>query len=468
MLLAALGGGACFGGGSDSTSTATPSAGATDGTATSTATATATVAAEVVFLDARPVEIVEGRAELPSELALVVQRDGELWRIHRTADGAVEERLLFDPFAFSSTRLLTYTAIQTTNPALPVGQLSITACSDGDCPRLGTASEDAVATIFESNDGGVSWVASPEFDGIARVVTGGGATGELVVERLAREGDSRTGRFEWWPSGRVLDPPAGWGGFGEPTVLAGGRVVWWAADGRLIDGEGRALLDLSDELSGGSVALGITVLANGDASRLAVTWQENPPTSQDGPLRWSIYTRAGDQYELDDLVEAIWTAAPVAWLSETTLLTTAEFDWEALGETGSELARPRLPVLFNIAEGTATAVDVPRNTLGEGWAVAAQLGPFAEINAGETDCLNLRTEASLEAGALRCIPHATLLVRLSPLDEEWVNVRTSDGVTGWVSGEFVRGGLGSATATATPEASATATPEASATPEADD
>ena len=88
-----------------------------------------------------------------------------------------------------------------------------------------------------------------------------------------------------------------------------------------------------------------------------------------------------------------------------------------------------------------------------------QRGPFAEIDAGEGDCLNLRTEASLEGRVLRCIAHAALLERLSPLGGEWVNVRTPDGIDGWISSEFVRGGNATAP---TPTATAQPTPEATA------
>lgn len=432
--------GCSFGdGGAEATASTSPTAVASGGgSPTSTPTVAATAAADVVFLDARPIEVVPGRAELPSDLALVVVRGGELRRIHRAPNGVIEERLLFDPFAYSSTRLMTFTGIQISGPALRPGQLAITACSTGDCPGLSAASADALATVFRSGDGGVSWTASTELDGVARVISGGGASGELVLQRLAREGDGRTDRFEWWPSGRVIDPPTAWNGEGEPAALPDGRLLWWTADGRLIDADGRAAVDLADELTGGSVAQGIAMLASEDGNRLAVTWQENPPDSRDGPLRWSIYRMANGEYELSDVIEPVWPGVPVAWLSDHELLSTAELDWTTLGEPASESVWPRLPVILDIVAGTATAIGVPGNTLGEGWAVAMQHGPFAEINAGEGDCLNLRAAPALDGGILRCLAHGALLERLSPLDGEWVNVRTSDGVDGWVSGEFVR------------------------------
>lgn len=443
-----------FGGGSDATPTAIPTTATPTSAPTSTVTSTATPQADVAFTNARPIELVAGRADLPSDLALIVVRGGELRRIAVPAGGGIEERLLFDPFAYSSTRLLTYMNVHTTGPALPSGQLVITACSSGDCPGLGTASEDALASVFESLDGGASWSAGSELNGVARVVSGGGVNAEALLERLPREGDGRTGRYEWWSSGRVIDPPTAWDGVTEPAVLPDGRDVWWTSDGRLVDADGRTLIDLEQELDGGSEARGIAVLARSDGAQLAVTWQEHAPGSADGPWRWSVYTVIGDRYVLSDILDAPFDAVPVAWLSDSTFLVTADLEWEALGEPASDAARPRLPVLIDVLDGTATALEVPGNTLGDGWAVAAQLGPFAEIAVGAGDCLNLRTAPSLDSGVLRCIADAALVERLTPLGS-WVHVRTSDGVEGWVSGEFVRGGPRDAT----PAPTATATPD---------
>jgi hypothetical protein len=411
----------------------------------------------VAFTNARPLEVVAGRAALPRELALVVVRGGELRRIAVPPGGGIEERLLFDPFAYSSTRLLTYLSLDATGLGLPPGQLVITACSTGDCPGLGTASEDALASVFESLDGGASWSAGSELNGVARVVSGGGVNGEALLQRLAREGDGRTGRFEWWSSGRVIDPPTAWDGMTEPAVLPDGRDVWWTSDGRLVDADGRTLIDLERELDGGSEARGIAVLASSTGERLVATWQEHAPGEAAGPWRWSVYTVIGDRYVLSDILEDPFKAVPVAWLSETTFLTTADLDWEALGEPASDAAMPRLPVVVDVLEGTATALEVPGNTLGDGWAVAAQIGTFAEIEVGAGDCLNLRTAPSLDSGVLRCIAHAALVERLTPLGN-WVHVRTSDGVEGWVSGKFVRGGPRDAMPTPTATAAATATP----------
>jgi len=448
----ALGSVAC--GGGDGDAPATPGASETAAPSGS-ATTTPTAVGGVTFLDVPTVELTAGRSELPADLALIVVRDGELRRFHRAPDGSLEERLLFDPFAYSSTRLLTYTGIQASGPMLPPGLLVITACSTGECPALGAASEDALATVFESVDGGGSWHETEEIDGVARVVTGGATSGEFVLQRLARDGDSRTGQFEFWPSGQVLDPPENRAAGSDPAALPDGRLLWWQPGGDLVDSSGNRVLALGEQLTGGSVARGLAVLPNSDGNQLLVTWQENPPEGTDGPLRWSVYTATGDGFELARTMEPIWVGVPVRWLSGTTVLTTAELDFAALGEADAGPERPRLPVVVDVVSGTATAIDVPGGTLGEGWAIAAQFGPFAEINAGEGDCLNLRTEASTEGTVLDCIAHGALVERLSPLDGEWVNVRTSDGRTGWVSGEFVRqqdsvpASAGTATATAT-------------------
>ena len=273
LLLAALAAvaAACSLGGGDAEPSTTPPP-TTEATATATpngAPPSTTPAADIVFLDARPVEIVEGRADLPADLALVVHRNGELWRIHRTPDGTLEERLLFDPFAYSSTRLITYWNISHLGPALPPGQLVIAACSTGECPALGAASEDALVSLFTSIDGGVSWTQGDELDGTALIATAAERS-SLVLQRLAREDDSRTGRYEAWPSGQVIDPPTA-AVTDSPPVMLDRLLTWWTAGGRLVDNEGNARLDLSAELSGGSVPRGIAALPNADASRLAVT-----------------------------------------------------------------------------------------------------------------------------------------------------------------------------------------------------
>lgn len=459
MLLAIGLGAAACGGDGDPTPTASPSptATATNGGGTGAATGTATPIAYVVFLDARPVEVLPGRAEFPRDLALVVRRSGELWRIHRAPDGTPEERLLFDPFAYSSTRLLTYWDTAHLGPALPPGQLAIVACTEGECLGQGTFSEDALVSFFTSIDGGASWAVSEPLDGTAIIATATGLD-SFVLQRLAREGDTRTGRFEQWPSGIVVDAPTAARSDRAP-VLLDRRLAWWTGDGRLIDDDGRTILDLGDELTGGSTGDGFAVLPNADASRLAVTWEERASEGSSGLWRWSVYERTPEgQYAVSDILEARPAAIPTVWLSDSSLLLNATLTLAELGEGGADQSA-RLPLVLDLDAATLTAIDVPGGTPGEGWAVAAQQGPFAEINAGEGDCLNLRTAPSLEGSPLRCIAHAALVERLSPLDGEWVNVRTSDGVTGWVSGEFVRGSPLAATPTPEATATATATPD---------
>lgn len=454
-LIAVVAAACSFGGDAEPTPNASRTATPSDessATSTSTPGIEATPTAEVAFLNARPVEVIAGRVELPSDLALIVVRDGELHRIHRSIAGEMEERLLFDPFAFAGTQLLTYPGLLVPSPALPAGQLAISVCTTGECPGLGAASEDALATVFRSIDGGVSWSAETELDGVASVVGGDGASG-LLLQRQPREGDERTDRLEWWPSGRVVDPPAARSPGRLAVALNDGRVGWWTTnDGQLVDATGRTLLDVGAELSGGSIGRGVGVLPNADGSRLAVTWVEQSPDGSTQAWRWSVYDLQNGRYEATDILDAPFQRLPAAWLSESTLLLSADLTWEALNEVAVTPELPRLPVILDIVRGTATAIDVPGGTLGSGWVVAAQFGPFAEVNAGEGDCLNLRTAPSLDSGVLRCIAHATLLEGLSPIDRNWVLVRTSDGVDGWLSGEFLRRPRGMATpsATATP------------------
>ena len=447
-----------FGGGGDGTASPTTVEASATGTAAVAGSSTpgpttSTPASAAVLFNARPVEVVAGRIKLPSDLALVVSRSNELWRIHRAPNGEIEERLLFDPFAYSGNRIVTFWNIHHLGAALTNGQLAIAVCTTGECGGLGPASEDALITVFRSTDGGVSWSASEELDGVA-LIAAGDSLGALILQRLARVGDSRTGRYELWPSGRAVDPPTAHTGARSPIVLDNGVIGWWAADGRLIDDNGATLLNLGDELTEGSLARRMAVLPNADRTRLAVTWIEMLPNDGTEAWRWSIYDLVDGRYEAVDIFEAAFQMIPTAWIDSSRLLINGDFP--------TADAFPRLPAILDVVAGTVTAIEVPGGTLGQGRAVALQVGPFAEIDVGAGDCLNLRTEADLGSGVLRCIADGVLLERLSPLAGGWVNVRTSDGVVGWASGEFVRRARPAATPSATAEPVETAQPSATA------
>ncbi|MDA0352634.1 MAG: SH3 domain-containing protein [Chloroflexi bacterium] len=427
MLLGALlGTVACsLGGGSDAGSpTATPAVGP-DGSATPAA----------VLSDAPTVEVRAAAEPLPGTVALILARDGELWRVHRGVGGELEERLLFDPFAYAGNQLLSFQDTNHLGATLPPGQLVIAVCTTGECPGSGASgSIDAVVTFFRSDDGGVTWESAGDLDGIATVVAGRGLD-SFLLERLPRTDDSRTGRIEWWPSGLIADPPATRDPGGDPITLGAGtlgdsEVAWWTTEGALVTGAGSTLLDLGAELSGGSRAHGVAVLPNVDATRLAVTWIETLPDGDAEAWRWSIYDRLGASYAVSTTLAAPFKMIPTAWLSSSTLLVN--------GDVVDTDGRRRIPLILDVTAHAVTPIDLAGFDLEGGWAVAVQLGPFAEINAGAGDCLNLRSEGSSAGRVLRCIADGALVERLSPLEGEWVNVRTADGRDGWISGEFVR------------------------------
>ena len=390
----------------------TPTAGATATPASPEARAT-----DVTLRESTLIELVAGR-ELPADLALIVSGSGfaGLHRIHRAANGEVEERTLFDAVSSGGTSLITYWNIHHRGPALPPGQLAIAVCTTGDCGAHGHAlTDDARTTIFRSWDGGVSWEESEELDGVV-VIAAGNHLDALVV----RQGSTDW----WWPSGQVIEPPsAGTRGYG-PESLGDDRIGWWTTGGTLVDALGRELLDLGAGLATGPLRRGIEVLPNADGTRLAVTWAEN------GSYYWSVHERSSDgRYERTHLLTLPdgQVAIPTAWLGRSVLLANLDLEFTV-----------RLPVMVDIDAARATPLEIPAGSLGKGWTVAAQVGPFAEVDVGEGDCLNLRPAPSLDDDPLRCIPHAVLLELISPPDGSWVNVRAADGVTGWVSSEFVR------------------------------
>lgn len=426
VLLAVLAGSGCSSGdnpaatvepAAEATSSATPTG--TEMVATAAATSEATpIATAEAGPQVEGVEIEQGWFELPVNVAIVIAAENRLVRRHRTIEGTIEERVLLDPEDHGPSTLVTYWNIHHVGPTLRHGQLAVAVCTSGECGEHGGGSEDARASILQSRDGGVTWQVS-ELDDLYLIAS---ATehDRLLISRLIREGRSNPEHFEWWPSGEEVERP--WetkGDFGA-HVLRDGTLTWWTRDGRLIDSAGRELLAL------GGGAQGTAVLPEPNGDRLAVTWQ------QSGEWRWSIAESSGEGYTLARTFAAPVSMLPTAWLGESRLLVNGDFTEEQLG------TRPaaRLAAVLDFGGATATLLPFGED-LGFGWAVAAQVGPFAEVNAGEGDCLNIRSGPSLNDEVLECVADGVLLEQLAPPGRRWSEVRAPSATVGWASNEFL-------------------------------
>ncbi len=203
-------------------------------------------------------------------------------------------------------------------------------------------------------------------------------------------------------------------------MLQDGTLAWWTRDGRLVDSGMAELLALGDG------AEGVAVLPESGGERLAITWQESEQ------WHWGIADPSGDGYELTRTFRAPVSMVPTAWLGESRLLVNGDFT-EA--QPGIRPAARLASVLdFAGAEATLTPFD---EDLGFGWAVAAQVGPFAEVRAGAGDCLNVREGPSLDDAVIECVADGVLLGQVGLPGPAWTEVRAPSGVAGWASSEFL-------------------------------
>ena len=393
-------------------SSATPTASVEATSAPSSVAATATAEAGPTV---EPVEIEQGWFELPANVAVVIAENERLVRLHRTIEGTIEERVLFDITEHGGTRVLSFGTFKA--PTSLQGQLAVSVCTGSGCGGMVTTSEVTNVTIFRSRDGGVTWEAN-ELDEVW-VIVEAEATDQLILRSLRPDGAATT-QFEWWPSGEAVERPIGDSRLRDPEILPDGQVAWWAPSGRLLDSDGSELLDLG---AGGD---GLSVLPEPGGKRLAVIWREF------GEWRWSVAEPAGAGYEITRTFAAPIPMAPVAWLGETQWLMTGNYR-----ETQLTIRDPgHLATVFDFS-GVPARVMPFGEDLGSGWAVAAQVGPFAEVRAGEGDCLNIRSGPSLDDEVLECVADGVLLAQVAPPGGDWTEVRAPSGVAGWASSEFL-------------------------------
>lgn len=370
-------------------------------------------------------DVVMGEAvPLSGELALIVTA-GE--RIRRDASGVVVTEALFEPWLWGASHAVTYWNIHYLGPTLPPGMLLITACTTADgCGGVEVAPAAARSAVYRSRNGGVTWEADEEFDAVYQVASTVSFDRALLA-RLPRGTEHQASHFEWWPGGEIVEPPQGWNSDRLPQVLPGGAVAWWLIDGRLVTTGGVTLVDLREQTDGGAPR-GIAVLPRLEGDRVAVTWEMTTADEPRGRWYWSIYEVVGSTFTHVSTYEAPSAMIPVAWLDPVRFLFNSTLD-----DVG------RLPAVMDLSTGEAAPIDIgPGRELGRGWVVSYQQGPFAMINAGAGDCLNVRQDPQSGALTLGCLAHGMLVQRISPAQDGWMRIRTPAGTEGWASTQYLQ------------------------------
>jgi hypothetical protein len=409
-------------------------------------------------------EITIGDAvEFPEDIALVVetgcwQCDGPataLVRVYRRPDGSIAQDVLFgvaqlnlpDDGDEQEPRIQAFAV----KP--DASEMAIAVCTTKECGWLGPAEAGAIAKLYRSTDGGVTWAESGDWP-LDHWMIGLAADGVLaghqtnIPEKPDDPGVTWPAQPEWefkvLPENRLIEPPAAAAAGEWPVVTDFGDVWWQAGGGRFIDTQGQPVL----ELPPGSRLGGV----HGDPKGgFVADW-------------WSdVYTPNGRHYlSLYDGGVPLATAEPVTFdaaliqaggyfdAKSGTLYASIDVPFSGL-PAPTPLIGGLVPALIDLVRGVAQPVPSPfidgtsilpnpRNRI-----VAVQRGPFARVT-GTGSCLNLRAEPSADAGVLDCLADGVLLLDVGPASglvlsptpvPPWVEVFTPAGEHGFVSGDFL-------------------------------
>ena len=208
-----------------------------------------------------PLEIGEP-AEFPDDVALIVETgcygcDGPtsgLLRVYRDAAGSFHRDTLFTVEQLGlGPRLVTDASggrdrtsrHMSMNYALSAdaSRAVVGVCTRGFCVELGDEpSADAQTTLFRSLDGGATWEQWGTLDGERRSYRHAGTTDVL----LARD-EGGPSRFEMFPGGEAIEPPADADALAWPLALPEGELLWPANDGRLLHSDGSVFVDIGGD-----------------------------------------------------------------------------------------------------------------------------------------------------------------------------------------------------------------------------
>ncbi len=331
-------------------------------------------------------------------------------------------------------------------------EMAVAVCVAKDCGWYDPAEGGAVARLYRSTDGGITWAESGDWP-LDHWIIGIASDGVLAGHQtnIPDKPDDPSGtwpppEFEFvvLPEGRQIEPPAAATPGEWPVVTEFGDVWWDAGEGRFIDTHGQVVLTLpaGSRLMGvlGDPKSGFVVdwwsdVESPNSRRYLSLYEGGVPLADAQPLTFDATPVQGGGY--------YWAKGRTlygnveAYLSGIPLPTPVSFGLvPAIIDLNTHTAHPILSPFTD----SAFVLPNPRNRI-----VAVQRGPFARVT-GTGSCLNLRAEPSASAEVLTCLADGVLLLDVGPashLDLEptpvppWVEVLTPTGQHGFVSGDFL-------------------------------
>ena len=396
-----------------------------------TTTPTATAAPEVIDgVEVLPLQLGE-EAELPSDVALIVERNfqgwtGGLYRVYRNASGEIKT----DTLAPSSEEGGVHSWAMNGDAS----EIVIDFCTGG-CVSIGDATPDAQQTLYRSTDGGITWQRLGALDGSYYVVALR-AEGILLFSPPGAH-VQREARYDLFPNGEPLEPPPG--ASRHSLILSGDEVVWATEDGRLLRSDGSEYLAIGEGNFAPSFASSWKIDLDPEGTRIALTyWLEQ----QHHLGLFSVDRRSRTAFSTPTQLSV------GGWLDSNLLIGSASIPAEYLStpvsENYSEFHNGTLPVLIDLEARLIHPIPHPfldLSSTGRRQLVQVVLhGPFARVvNTG--GCLDVRQEPAPAAAVLACAADGVLLRDTGETQEAdgaaWRRVVTPAGVEGWASSQFL-------------------------------
>jgi hypothetical protein len=321
-------------------------------------------------------------------------------------------------------------------------EIWLTVCSRGYCGGVGEISGDAQTTLYNSNDGGITWETLETADGSVGVV-GFTAIGPILA-RTERQSDGQfTTTFFAHQGGTVIPPPQPGA---HPLFGANGSVlVWGAQDGRSILRSDGSVIFAADE------QFFVAGAPHPENEVFLLGFRPEQPTD---PVRYALIEDGEIVREFRGGPSGLtlWIGA---WLDNRTALGNASLLPSGMPgiEPGQDEREYQVPVRIDLETGELTPFELYGPLLssdyhGRNRVRAIDTGSTSEgdipyvVDAGG-DCLNVRDTPSLGSPSARCYEDGVIVWALSEETTEaegvaWLNVHGPGINPGWASSEFLR------------------------------
>lgn len=414
-LLSSLSLAACSGGSSPRPVSPSTTASAETGTPATVAS----VAASPTPVLPRGIEItVDENGKLPPGIVVYyyggdVPIEGvpnDIRRAYRTKSGNLYVERLYDRIG-ATGYVYTYAIDAST------GRLAIALCTAHDCGGFISASRNAENTLYQSDDGGITWRVAGSLP--FGVHLSGFADDGLIVYGHQPSGQT----LRWWvyPNGREIPAPPG-GTFLQRDDS--GALVWGTSNGTYLDDRGVVRWAAFD-----AAAFGLPAdRTRGNRPGYTYSTQERLSSVY---RRWTLaLDRAGNS------VGAFWSdqahVEVISPLAGRTVLANVHHDRPSpIGRAG----------LFDFATGQAIELSDLRGPGDSGaFARTAFAGSFAVV-VKTGDCLNVRESPGTSGRVLGCFKDGTLLTDKGAVKEadggSWLMVLTPSGQPGWASLQYL-------------------------------